>query len=533
MSFEYLKSFIEITDDIYFKTDNENNNIIGFKGNYEYKIKIDKQNKIIPLIETFIDIHYYRLIKLKFGNFLNNNNFINFIDYSRNRTKDICDYCTICGDKLNIITGNVYWCEKEMCTYEEECSLTENTIKNKLNKNLISSKLIVSCCLHNINTNIIRLSPFPLMFVSDKKSYTRKLINEKDKLVIQPDKDRINLKTFYNSNSEILNNIIDEMLKFLDDYKNDIDLYHKFGESIYGLIKYMLKIINYNIVILDNEYISQKYNLSYINNKNISLYEIKYPERKEKEFKDSKLYYHGSPYGNWFSIIRNGIKNMSDSRFMTSGKALGPGIYLADNINIAIRYTSTNNSNDIINKNKYLIGVFKIKNTEKYIKPSNGGILTVNNESDVILKYIISINKSYSSNYNIIYNYLNNYNSNQIKMIDEFFHLINKRIDKEILRVNKYYNEDEIIINKLSNYIELVFVKYNITFLIYITYFYPCDPPLIKIKNKYSIIGNVPINNDGYVLCKTVHPHTWNFKNTFLKIIEDIKSFIKNIKNNS
>jgi len=45
----------------------------------------------------------------------------------------------------------------------------------------------------------------------------------------------------------------------------------------------------------------------------------------------SFLAFHGSPMENWHSILRNGLRNMSNTKNMLHGAAHGAGIYLAPN----------------------------------------------------------------------------------------------------------------------------------------------------------------------------------------------------------
>jgi len=62
---------------------------------------------------------------------------------------------------------------------------------------------------------------------------------------------------------------------------------------------------------------------------------ISAPPDRENRFQELKSQYgstfafHGSPAENWHSILRNGLKNASNTRLMTTGAAHGPGIYLA------------------------------------------------------------------------------------------------------------------------------------------------------------------------------------------------------------
>jgi len=54
--------------------------------------------------------------------------------------------------------------------------------------------------------------------------------------------------------------------------------------------------------------------------------------------KGSILAWHGSATGNWHSILRTGLKNMSNSKYMENGAAYGQGIYLAADSGTSLGY---------------------------------------------------------------------------------------------------------------------------------------------------------------------------------------------------
>lgn len=68
------------------------------------------------------------------------------------------------------------------------------------------------------------------------------------------------------------------------------------------------------------------------------------PER-EKAFqalkqseKSTYFAFHGSDTGNWFSILRTGLKNLSNTQYMTTGAVWGPGVYLAETSQMSSSY---------------------------------------------------------------------------------------------------------------------------------------------------------------------------------------------------
>merc|ERR1712232_11459 len=72
---------------------------------------------------------------------------------------------------------------------------------------------------------------------------------------------------------------------------------------------------------------------------------ISAPPEKEATFQELKKQYgsifafHGSHVGNWHSILRNGLKNASNTPLMSAGAAHGPGIYLGKSSQISMGYS--------------------------------------------------------------------------------------------------------------------------------------------------------------------------------------------------
>ena len=54
----------------------------------------------------------------------------------------------------------------------------------------------------------------------------------------------------------------------------------------------------------------------------------------------TEFVYHGSKIGCWHSIIRNSLKNLSNTNRMTSGAAYGAGIYLGAAAHTSLQYVT-------------------------------------------------------------------------------------------------------------------------------------------------------------------------------------------------
>jgi hypothetical protein len=146
----------------------------------------------------------------------------------------------------------------------------------------------------------------------------------------------------------------------------------------------------------------------------IDEYEFKYPAideiKRNLRYKKRWYLFHGSPLGNWHSILRTGIKNMSGTRFMSVGAVLGPGVYLANDIRISlsygmsrshVSYAASNNSTAIHNDEskkhgkKYdditsCIAVVEILvDPEKYCK--GGDVYVIPDDTILFPRYLLNI----------------------------------------------------------------------------------------------------------------------------------------------
>lgn len=124
------------------------------------------------------------------------------------------------------------------------------------------------------------------------------------------------------------------------------------------------------------------------------LFIVSHDEMKEKEFyniengADGKILFHGTRISNVYSIMRNGIKTMSGSKFMSSGSAYGSGVYLTHNINTAFGYgTDLGKICDFDadpSETSTCILIFDVKN----LNPQGGDYCYVQQENEIILRAI-------------------------------------------------------------------------------------------------------------------------------------------------
>lgn len=102
--------------------------------------------------------------------------------------------------------------------------------------------------------------------------------------------------------------------------------------------------------------------------------------------------FHGSSMENWYSIIRNGLRNMSSSHMMTAGAAYGAGIYAAENMGTSLGYCGYSPCPGVqawphynLN-NKHIMAIIEVINKNEY---KHGGIYVIPNDKDVIIRYLL------------------------------------------------------------------------------------------------------------------------------------------------
>lgn len=210
--------------------------------------------------------------------------------------------------------------------------------------------------------------------------------------------------------------------------------------------------------------------------------------------------FHGSPFHNWHSIMRNGLKNYSGTDKMTTGAAWGNGVYLSDNLQVSYTYTGARYNN------KYIVGVFEVRlpedakedNIREYYRKTSG-IYVVPDERNVRLKYIVVMPNAHD---------LNEVGEKLIQHYMERLNLLNSTKSKlSLLAVKRLAKEKSNIIKLIPNLVMEEFITSSglcwkcmlinetneIIFDIHFPVDYPCKPPSVRVVGSHLNIinGNV------------------------------------------
>ena len=125
------------------------------------------------------------------------------------------------------------------------------------------------------------------------------------------------------------------------------------------------------------------------------------PIEKERRFQELKrqngsiFAFHGSGIGNWHSILRNGLKNYSNTKYMSTGAVHGAGIYFARNMATSMGYCQSRSSlmewrNSGIGKSGCTImALCEIINRPSDFTTNGSDIVVVPQDEYVITRYLI------------------------------------------------------------------------------------------------------------------------------------------------
>lgn len=186
---------------------------------------------------------------------------------------------------------------------------------------------------------------------------------------------------------------------------SDEKLIDKIGIHTYGFIKFIIstnksiniekcKIMSENIIDVSEMHIRSQ-------QKNVLQYKFNYTQDIEDIFTKQKTVYlyHGSPYENWYSIMRTGIKiGSKNKKLFLNGAVHGDGIYLSNDITLSLGYSSTGgianaSTSTYISTtelNKKVLAIFEVIDKPHWKKTDN--IFVIDDENALILRYLLVLN---------------------------------------------------------------------------------------------------------------------------------------------
>ena len=325
-----------------------------------------------------------------------NNFFYNLLFYLRDRIQNCTNYCFICYKRQLVDSVRLRPCSAEMCEFRfEEISGVSVYAEITNNTNLVSIDLSFAAESVTSQRSLTVFEPFPSFllkknqlrgksgFLSKNQTYSTEMDQNKDiqllRQLISSIPDLLAIKT--SCNDEV------SCREFISSLSPD-------GHLTYKLIRYIIATNRLNLIELDSKSRIEKLG------PDIEQYIVtSHPPETEKQFAEKKkefgsfFAFHGSAIENWYSILRNGIRNLSNTHLMTAGAAYGPGVYSAENISTSFSYCRFTNTDCIWHHSqlskppKACMAIIEVINKQKNKK--GNGIYVIQDDKDLIIRYIL------------------------------------------------------------------------------------------------------------------------------------------------
>lgn len=386
---ELLSDIISIFDHKSVKLSFNKNilNINHNNQNYQLCLEIYDNNMIIkPYNNRVENVHLVSIINN--NKFNDINHIYELLEFIVKEIPTITNYCTCCYKKMLSQSDKYITCGSNECDYKYEELIIDDVVLDKLKYDQDIVYFLIQSAEDAYKNRKDIFEPFPTQFLKENIQLERKTISKLKGISLDKYKD-------FQKLSECFEKLdFNKLIKMSELVSSDYDLARSIGEDVYKLIRFIIMSCKVNIV-KDDTILNKK-------KSEISIYKIIHPSDINEQFiknSNNKTFYlfHGSRWYNWYSILRNGLKNCSNTQMMTTGAAYGNGVYLSDNLNIAISYGRYNN--------KSVAGIFEIiGNKSDYLKAP--GIYVVSNDNLLIQRYLIITNKGskYTTELNNIFN---------------------------------------------------------------------------------------------------------------------------------
>lgn len=427
------------------------------------------------------------------------------------------DLCSVCGAKLKVLGMNkISSCDKQTCQVQSRHLVMDNIIITQYKKDPylceILLDLLISGAHHPKKEKIFK--PLPII----------KNVSNIDELIKLIEQEALNLD-----------------IHKLSLYSNDIELYRNIGLNAYAII---LNAISDNYFSLNTIEKFQTEVLSRgrlgdietaFDSKNIKFIGLNYSYEVESQFKKEYFLFHGSPMQCWYPIIKNGLKVMSGTEFMTSGAAYGNGIYLSDQFSMSLGYSSNHrNINNKDNNNRCIVGVFEVAGGIEAHKKSSS-IYVVSNDKIILLRYLIVVEQNVSSSfYQELSDYFVKYLGSINKMSEKkSVNIKNKRFNAEmkLLNSNSKINSVEMI-DELSNW-KIKLNEIGGKKIVLNTYFndYPKLPPKISLEYDENLMVKKNIcDNKSNLNISEINPSKWEITTNLSKIVDIVYECVEKSK---
>eukprot|EP00253_Pinus_taeda_P013918 PITA_13918 len=355
------------------------------------------------------------------------NIFVRFLLFTASRFASLFKRCIVCNKGLPFTVSRLCSCADELCLFGfEVLGLGAQVLPELVRMPLELIDLEISLASAAANGYRDVFEPFPPFLLQEREIRQRsKVLNDND--IENPNDNPTSMSNPRNKNKNMdaLRSIIksfppvSEMRLCADEAELRVKLgkswlstaeaqsLQKLGDEYFGKEAWQLPYDVLRFILCTNRlslvFLSEDDD-KLIKFDNSRLYQFAVvqdsPEREamytsKNKHEVSRFGFHGSVRENWYSILRNGLRCLTDTKLMTTGKTKGEGIYLADTLELATtyaRYWKLNNrwNDDMVDEDGgfYVVGLYEVISSS--IKEEDGYcVVPKESEGNVAVRYLL------------------------------------------------------------------------------------------------------------------------------------------------
>lgn len=439
-------------------------------------------------------------------------------------------FCIGCCEKLPLNSSVYSTCGNIICTFKLEEHILDNDVTDFIRGNWEVFKLLLQTTTYTAKSlkAFDMLDPFPNHFL--KSEFKEELIKNSRGYLAKLQLNQIDYEKYCEEKDmgkiiQILEKLDLEQItsNVIDKYPTDELMAQVLGKDTYLLVRFIIKSC-YLEIGKDLE----------TSTSTLKIFKLSHPFYVESKWNEKLkgnthcYLFHGSGIECWYSILRNGIKVLSNTKMQVNGAAYGPGIYTSDSYQTSLGYsskTSYSNPNQIV-------GVYEVLGEKSQYAKTNG-IYVIPSDTQCLLRYLIvgtpknlhpNPNKSNAQNQN---NQTINETADFIKSEAQF---ITEYFDKKLVQINQTQtNKMKLVGNKkllveykkISNnstyQVKLNSANINewdvswsgITIRIKFPDLYPFKPPFVFISSPTFSSDATNITKSGAICCEYLSNSNW------------------------
>ncbi|MCO5584583.1 hypothetical protein L7F22_038514 [Adiantum nelumboides] len=350
------------------------------------------------------------------------NPIVGLIHFLAARLRAIPNWCIACWDTLAYKVGRLRTCEKDLCLFRFEELGLGTAILQEVHESRELIDFEISLALAAAASSRDVFEPFPAFLLEKEEIRDRSgWFSKKSKpeaatksVLLEENRYRVNSNKSFSVLKSVLNSYpaLEEMVCFSDELQlkkaltkswlkaldaNKDEVSEQWREKAglpYDVLRFLISSNRLTMCCLED---SERLDIEDVIYQFAVLHDNPekeaHFEKRRAEKGGSFFAFHGSPACNWFSILRNGLRSLSNTRYMSTGAAYGAGIYTASSMATSLGYAMQGSGwkHGRMHTSFHVLAVCEIVNESLVSNQHFQDIMVVRPEceQDVLIRYIL------------------------------------------------------------------------------------------------------------------------------------------------